>query len=87
MWTWRRVEKIGWMEHKTNKYILEMIGEERAHIRTIIEKQRKWVEHQLRREGLLGIVIEEKMEESEHRKTEKDDWMMANGYEKLKEEA
>lgn len=45
------------------------------------------MEHQLRREGLLGIVIEEKMEESKHRKTEKDDWTMANGYEKLKEEA
>src|SRR6218665_1601977 len=35
MWTWRRMEKVSWTEHKTNEEILETIGEERSLIRTI----------------------------------------------------
>ena len=26
MWTWRRVEKISWAEHKTNEEVLETTG-------------------------------------------------------------
>src|SRR6218665_3835776 len=32
MWTWRRMEKVSWTEHKTNEEILETIGEERSFI-------------------------------------------------------
>lgn len=28
LWTWRRMEKVSWTEHKTNEEVLETIGEE-----------------------------------------------------------
>src|SRR6218665_391932 len=33
MWTWRRMKKVSWTEHKTNEEILETVGEERSLIR------------------------------------------------------
>lgn len=37
MWwtTWRRINKINWTAHRTDEEVSEMIGEERARIRTI----------------------------------------------------
>jgi len=29
-WPWRRIEKVSWTGHKTNKEVLETIGEERS---------------------------------------------------------
>src|SRR6218665_3262066 len=52
MWTWRRMEKVSWTEHKTNEEILETIGEERSLIRTIKTRQKKWIGHTLRGESL-----------------------------------
>src|SRR6218665_3539426 len=61
MWTWRRMEKVRWTEHKTNEEILETIGQERSLIRTIKTRQKKWIGHTLRGESLLKTVIEGKM--------------------------
>jgi len=61
MWTWRRVEKISWAEHKTNEEVLETNGEERTLIRTIKIRQKKWIGHTLREESLLTTAIEGKM--------------------------
>src|SRR6218665_1564 len=61
MWTWRRMEKVSWTEHKTNEEILKTIGEERSLIRTIKSRQKKWIGHTLRGESLLKTVIEGKM--------------------------
>src|SRR6218665_3421568 len=52
MWTWRRMEKVSWTEHKTNEELLEMIGEERSLIRTIKTRQKQWIGHTLRGESL-----------------------------------
>src|SRR6218665_2415001 len=41
-WTWRRMEKVSWTEHKTNEEILETTGVERSLIRTIKTRQKKW---------------------------------------------
>ena len=58
MWTWRRMQKVSWTEHKTNEEILETIGEERSLIRTLKTRQKKWIGHTLRGESLLKTVIE-----------------------------
>jgi hypothetical protein len=56
MWTWRRIEKISWTKHKTNKEVLGKIGEERDFIHTIRKRQRKWIGHMLSGESLLRTV-------------------------------
>ena len=58
MWIWRKMEKISWMEHITNEEVLNMVDEERDIIRTIRERQRKWIGHTLRSDSLLRTVIE-----------------------------
>src|SRR6218665_1348612 len=44
MWTWRRMEKVSWTEHKKNEEILETIGEERSLIYTHNKNQTKEVD-------------------------------------------
>ena len=74
MWTWRRMEKIRWTEHITNEEVMGIIGEERVLIRTIRERQRKWIGHTLRGDSLLRTVIEGKNGgEKDKRKTKTDD--------------
>ena len=90
MWTWRRMEKVSWTEHKTNEEILETIGEERSLIRTIKSRQKKWIGHTLRGESLLKTVIEGKMLGKRSRGRPRQmmlNWMMVEGYRKLKEQA
>lgn len=62
MWTWRRMEKISWKEHKINEEVMGTIGEE-ALICTIREKQRKWIGHTLRGDSLLRTISNEKWRE------------------------
>ena len=62
MWLWRRMEKISWTEHRTNAEVLDRIGEERTMLKTIRERQKKWIGHTLRGDNLLKTVIEGKME-------------------------
>ena len=90
MCTWRRMEKISWTEHITNEEVLGIIGEERVLIRTIRERQRKWIGHTLRGDSLLRTIIEGKMEGRKTRGRPRQmllDWMMTYDYRKLKEEA
>ena len=56
MWVWRRMEKVSWVDRKTNQEVLDMVGEERVLIEAIKQRQRKWVGQVLR--GLLKKVIE-----------------------------
>src|SRR6218665_3232280 len=84
------MEKVSWTEHKTNEEILETIGEERSLIRTIKTRQKKWIGHTLRGESLLKTVIERKMLGKRSRGRPRQmmlDWMMVEGYRKLKERA
>jgi len=41
IWTWRRMEKVSWTEHKTNDEVLETTGEERSLIHTIKTKTKE----------------------------------------------
>jgi|SRR6218665_2410637 len=87
MWIWRRMEKICWTEHITNEEVT-VIEEEKAMIRTMAMRQRKWIGHILIGDLQLRTVIEGKMEGKKTRgRPRQMDWMMAEGYGKLKEEA
>src|SRR6218665_3545927 len=48
MWIWRRLEKISWMEHRTNEEILKMVDEKRSLIGIIRSRQRNWLGHIMR---------------------------------------
>ena len=62
MWVWRRTEKISWTERVSNDEVLRIVGEERMLIKTCKERQKKWVGHILRHDGLLKDVIEGRLE-------------------------
>lgn len=40
MWRWRRMERISWMERKTNEQVLSTVGEKRTLIDAI--RARRW---------------------------------------------
>ena len=61
MWVWRRMMRIDWMEHITNREVLGMIGEERSLVDTIQKRQRNWIGHILRGNSLLKVIIEGRM--------------------------
>jgi len=90
--TTRRMEKISWTEHITNEEGLALIGEERATMHTIRKRQRKWIGHihVVRGDSQLTTVIDGEMEAKKTRGRQRQmklDWMMSDGYGKLKEKA
>src|SRR3984885_9830703 len=62
MWIWRRMERVSWREHTTNEEVLRRVGENRSLIRTIRERQRRWIGHTLRGDSMLRTILEGKME-------------------------
>ena len=62
MWIWRRMLKISWRDHKTNEEVLRMVEEERTLITTIRRRQKTWIGHILRGNGLLKDIMEGKFE-------------------------
>jgi len=61
MWILRRMEKISWVDKKTNKDILNMFQEDRKILNTIWYRKHKWMGHVLRHDGLLRDVLERRM--------------------------
>ena len=62
MWIWRRMERISWTEKRTNEEVLNLVGEKRAMVETIVRRKKSWMGHIMRGEGLLREVIEGRME-------------------------
>ena len=62
MWIWRRMERVSWKDRKTNEEVLDMVGEKRSIVETIVKRKKNWIGHILRGEGLLKDVIEGRME-------------------------
>ena len=58
MWIWRRMEKVSWVEQKTNEDVLIMVDEKRELLNRIIETKKRWIGHIVRGNGLLKEVIE-----------------------------
>ena len=62
MWIWRRMEGVNWMDRITNGGILNKVGEKLQLIKVIRNRQKNWIGHVLRGEGLLREVMEGRME-------------------------
>ena len=58
MWIWRRMLRVSWRDHRRNEDVLQEIDEERKLLNVIKERQKYWIGHVLRGEGLLKEVIE-----------------------------
>src|SRR6218665_1392425 len=84
------MERISWTEHISNEEVLTLVGEERSLISTIRARQRNWMGHLLRGDSLQREIMEGRMKGKRGRGRPRQkllDWMMSEGYGKLKEEA
>ena len=45
---WRRLERINWMDKKSNEEVLIMVNENRCLIRTMYQRKKNWIGHVLR---------------------------------------
>jgi hypothetical protein len=53
MWSWRRMEKIGWTDHVRNEEVLLRVNEQRNILLEISKRKANWIGHILRRNCLL----------------------------------
>src|SRR5207247_10645465 len=57
-WLWRRLEKISWRDKVHDDEVCARVNEERCLIKTIRQRQKNWIGHVLRGDGLLRDVME-----------------------------
>src|SRR3989442_12537512 len=83
VWLWRGLKKISWRDKIHNDEVFAMVMEERCLIRTIRQRQKDWIGHNiiLRGNGLLRDVMEERVK-GEKRAGKSRKWMISD----LKEE-
>ena len=55
------MEKISWRDKIRNDEVFARVKEERCLIRTIRQRQKNWIGHVLRGDGLLRDVMEERV--------------------------
>src|SRR4029077_8937496 len=58
MWMWRMMEKISYKDEVTYKDVLKRVEEKRSVMEQIHSRQKNWVGHVLRGEGMLKEVLE-----------------------------
>jgi hypothetical protein len=95
MWWWRKMEKISWTEHVSNKEVLLRVNEQRNILHNISKRKANWIGHILRRNCLLQRVIEGKIKgiievtrrRGRRRRELMDDLKERRGYSHLKEVA
>ena len=56
------MERISWTDRVRNEDILLRVGEKRMMLEKIVLRQKNWIGHVLRGDGMLRDVIEGKME-------------------------
>src|SRR6476469_6881592 len=61
MWVWRRMGKVSWMDKRTNEQVLSSMNEKRSLIKTIWDRNKNWIGHVLRGDGLMKLVLEGRM--------------------------
>lgn len=59
---WCRMEKISWIEHKTDEEVLSKVEEDRSLMATIKERQKKWTRYIPRGNFLQRTTVEGRME-------------------------
>ena len=57
MWLWRRLERISWMDKKSNEEVLTIVNENRYLIRTVYQRKKNWIGHVLLRDVLEGRML------------------------------
>ena len=40
MWIWHRMERVSWKDRKTNEEVLDMVGEKRSIVETIVKRKK-----------------------------------------------
>ena len=58
---WRGLEKISWRDKIHTDEVFVRVNEERCPIKTIRQRQKDWIGHGLRGDGLLRDVMEERV--------------------------
>ena len=85
------MEDISWKDKITNEYVLGQVNEKRKLLNTILEREKRWLGHILRRESLVKEVIEGRMEGKRGRGKPRimmlDDIKADETYEKIKRRA
>src|ERR1043165_9510907 len=61
MWVWTRIERISYTEHMSNEALLKQIEDKRALVTTIHHRQKNWIGHILRGEGLIRDLFESRL--------------------------
>ena len=62
MWIDYHMKKLSWTDKKTNKEVLEMIGEERELLKAIRQRQLKFVGHIFREASIEKLRVESRVE-------------------------
>ena len=55
MWVLRRMGKVSWMDKRTNEQVLSSMNEKRSLIKTIWDRNKNWIGHVIRGDGLMKI--------------------------------
>ena len=61
MWRWPRMEKMSWTDHVRNEEVLLRVSEQRNILHEIRRQKANWIGQILRRNCLIGQVIEGKI--------------------------
>jgi hypothetical protein len=62
MWCWRGIERISWTDHVRNEDVLLRVKEQRNILHEIRNRKANWIGHMLRRNSILQLVIERKIQ-------------------------
>src|SRR6476469_6037086 len=54
--------KVSWMDKRTNEQVLSSMNEKRSLIKTIWDREKNWIGHIVRGDGLMKLVLEGEME-------------------------
>src|SRR6478609_8922312 len=61
IWVWRRMGKVSWINKMTNEQVLSSMNEKRSLIKTIWGRNKNWIGHVVRGDGLMKLVPEGRM--------------------------
>ena len=75
MWIYRQMKKISWIDKKSNKEVLEMIGEERKLLKTIRQRQLRFIGHIVREDSIEKLSLEGKVEGCRSRGRQRQDFL------------
>src|SRR6218665_1976894 len=84
------MERISWTEHRMNEEVLKKVKEKRSLMNIIRTRQKNWIGHILRHNSVQREIMEGWMERKRGRGRHRQklmDWIMEDGYWKLKEKA